>query len=230
MKTIIHYVIMVVLLSIAFIVCIVYEEDIDSFFGYDIKDTAAYETVYIESSFQQKPGSDFDSTRESSNITSQRASISPAIPSVSTPEPISTLIPEFGPAPSPEHTSEPETSPPPSLDLFSCLGIYEDNNGNSIELCLSTELHEMTYGMRFYYNQGMNSLRGRDGYRTGNDYSSIIFTVNFHDEDYPFIIQAEDGYILVEDNNRFGPFDGHEFAGTYYMTKQFIVPDWIRYS
>jgi len=88
----------------------------------------------------------------------------------------------------------------------------------------------MTYAMKFYYNHGTNGLRGYDGYRTGNDYSSILITVDYDGGEYPFTIQSGDGYILVEAINSFGSFDGHEFAGTYYMTRQFTVPDWIRDS
>lgn len=148
------------------------------------------------------------------------STIEPSPESPSAPTPDLTAEPTTGSTPAVVSTQTPETTsaPAPSLDLFSCLGIYEDDNGNSIELRLSTEFHTMSYAMRFHYNHGTAGLRGRDGH---SDNSYILFTVGYDGEEYPFTIQLGDGCILVDDSNCFGPFDGHEFAGTYYIAQQF---------
>lgn len=234
-----HHIYMVVLLSIALILCIICQKDIDSFFGYDAQEsTIAYE----EASLRQRPRSPFAASGHSGTPDGKggagptpsptsdpeptsKSTIEPSPESPSAPTPDSTVEPTAEPTPTVVSSQTPETTPAPapvaSLDLFSCLGIYEDGNGNSIELRLSTEFHTMSYAMRFHYNHGTAGLRGRDGQRTISDNSYVLFTVDYDGKEYPFTIQLGDGCILVDDSNCFGPFEGHEFAGTYYMTQQF---------
>lgn len=229
----------VVLLSIALAICITYEKEIDSFLGYDTQENTA---AYKEASVRRKPNSSFavpghsgtpdgkggagpTPSPTSDPEPTSKSTIEPSPESPSAPTPDSTVEPTAEPTPTVVSTQTPETTPAPapvaSLDLFSCLGIYEDGNGNSIELRLSTEFHTMSYAMRFHYNHGTAGLRGRDGQRTISDNSYVLFTVDYDGEEYPFTIQLGDACILVDDSNCFGPFDGHEFAGTYYMTQQF---------
>lgn len=230
---------MVIILSIMLIVCAIYEDEIDSFFGYDVQENTV---AYKEASFRQRPRSPFAASGHSDTPDGKgdagptpsptsnpeptsKSTIEPSPESPSAPTPDSTVEPTAEPTPTVVSTQTPETTPAPapvaSLDLFSCLGIYEDGNGNSIELRLSTEFHTMSYAMRFHYNHGTAGLRGRDGQRTISDNSYVLFTVDYDGEEYPFTIQLGDACILVDDSNCFGPFDGHEFAGTYYMTQQF---------
>lgn len=248
-NSIMFNIIKVIVFSIAFIVCTVHEKDIDAFFGYNPhNDITANSATYEEASFRRSPGSSFtlpehsdasvigsatvsssdptpepESTPESSPELTLDASSTPTLES--TFEPTSHPIPTTTPPQTPE--PEPIPEPIPTLDLFSCLGEYEDDNGNSIILQLDTQFHEMKYALQFYYNRGFARILGDDGYRTGSDYSNILFTVKYDDEDYPFTIQVGDGCINVSNGNKFGPFDGHEFAGTYQMTKQYTVPGWI---
>lgn len=227
----------VVLLSIALIICITHEKEIDSFFGYDAQENTA---VYEEASFRQKPSPTFAVSGHSGSPDGKgsagptpsptpdpeptsESTIGPSPEPPSTPTPDSAAEPTTEPTPVVVSTQTPDSTPEPvpSLDLFSCLGIYDDGNGNSIELRLSTEFHTISYTMQLYYNRGTSGLRGRDGQRTISDNSYVLFTVDYDGEKYPFTVQLGDGYIFVDDSNCFGPFDGHEFAGTYFMTRQF---------
>lgn len=214
---------MVIILSIMLTICAIYEEDIGSFFSYDVQENTA---TYEEASVRRRPNTSFART-EHSDGPNDKGDTVPVPNPTRDPEPTSEAMIEFSSEPSniltsdptaeptTEHTlvsastQAPETAPTPaplpSLDVFCRLGIYKDSNGNSIELCLSTEFHTMSYAMRLHYNRGTAGLRGRDGNIDTGDNPYILFTVNYAGEEYPFTIQLGDGYIFVDDSNCFGP-------------------------
>ncbi len=241
--------------------CIIYEDEINSFFGQ--RDTTAESSTYAQIPYQEGSFSTRGSGRRPNNseygnppipsptpdaITQQPSSepdpisepvSEPTATPEITPEPVQTYEPTPTPAPMP--TPSPTSAPTPeptvaaleptsTVDLFACLGRYEDDYGNSIELRLDTSFNKMRYGMRLYFGGGSRLLRGRNGQRMESNLSKIVFSVTYDNTDYPFTIEAGDGYIMVPNSNQFGDYDGHEFAGTYHMTKQYTVPDWIRNS
>lgn len=193
-KSIKHHAIIVVFLSIALVLCVIYEKDIDSFLGQSADSISESDTntqpPYAEGSSVNTFDTEFGFQRRSSSTESESFPASMLITNTvtqepdieSTPEPVSepistpeatpeptqiaeptlspvpTPAPAPTPAPTPKSTATPD--PIPSLDLFACLGHYEDNKGNYMEIRLDTSFNRARYTMQFYYNGGRYRIKG----------------------------------------------------------------------